>query len=144
MRHRMHRHQLGVKRAHREAIMSKLCSALLTHGRIETTLAKAKALRPQVEKIITLAKEAASGATPERALFLRRLTVARLRSREATKVLFDSKVKEFLPRTGGYCRITKLAPRIGDATPMALIELLRASDGQVEASTEAAAAPAQS
>lgn len=143
MRHRMHRFQLGVKAEHREAMMASLATHLFTHGRIQTTLAKAKALRPFAEKIVTLAKEAHTSEVPARKLFLRRLAVAKLRSREAAKELFDRKVTEFLKRPGGYVRITKLAPRLGDATPMAVIELLREGDVRGKTGRGAPAAPAE-
>lgn len=127
MRHRKHRFQLGVKKEHREAMMAALATALLKHGRIETTLAKAKALRPFVEKIITLAKKA-HGAEPARAVYLRRLAIARVRDKDAVHLLFDQKAEEFLERNGGYTRIYKLDRRVGDAAEMALIEMIDSSD----------------
>ncbi len=127
MRHRKHSFQLGVKKEHRLALMSNLAAALLQHGRIQTTLSKAKALRPFVEKIITLAKKAKS-STPERALHLRRLAMARVRNKSVVHNLFEKRVEEFLDRNGGYTRIYKLGARIGDAAEMALIELIDASD----------------
>ncbi len=127
MRHRKHSFQLGVKKEHRLALMSNLAMALLQHGRIETTLPKAKALRPFVEKIITLSKKA-KAATPERALHLRRLAMARVRNKTVVHNLFEKRVDEFLDRNGGYTRIYKLGTRIGDAAEMALIELIDASD----------------
>lgn len=128
MRHRNHKFQLGRKKEHREALMANLAAALFTHGRIRTTLAKARALRPFSEKIVTLAKEARS-ASPERALYLRRLAIARVRDRAAVRLLFDERAEEFANRPGGYTRIYKLADRrIGDAAEMALIELIPAAD----------------
>lgn len=107
--------------------MANLSQALLKHDRIQTTLPKAKALRPHVEKIISLAKRA-QGATPERALFLRRLAIARVRDKAIVKTLFDEKVTEFMDRPGGYTRIYKLGTRLGDAAEMAVIQLIPASD----------------
>ena len=127
MRHRKHSFQLGVKKEHRLALMANLAAALLQHGRIQTTLPKAKALRPFVEKIITLSKKAKS-ATPERALHLRRLAMARVRNKTVVHNLFEKRVDEFLERNGGYTRIYKLGTRLGDAAEMALIELIDASD----------------
>jgi large subunit ribosomal protein L17 len=127
MRHLKHRHQLGRKKEHRQALMANLAQALLKHDRIQTTLPKAKALRPFVEKIITLAKRA-QGATPERALFLRRLAISKVRDKAIVKELFDNKVSEFTDRPGGYTRIYKLGNRIGDAAEMAVIQLIPASD----------------
>ena len=109
------------------ALMANLAAALLQHGRIQTTLPKAKALRPFVEKIITLSKKAKS-ATPERALHLRRLAMARVRNKTVVHNLFEKRVDEFLERNGGYTRIYKLGTRLGDAAEMALIELIDASD----------------
>lgn len=127
MRHLKHRHQLGRKKEHRQALMANLAQALLKHDRIQTTLPKAKALRPYVEKIITLAKRAQT-ATPERALFLRRLAISKVRDKAIVKTLFDEKVSEFADRPGGYTRIYKLGTRIGDAAEMAVIQLIPASD----------------
>ena len=127
MRHRKHSFQLGVKKEHRLALMANLAAALLQHGRIQTTLPKAKALRPFVEKIITLSKKAKS-ATPERALHLRRLAMARVRNKTVVHNLFEKRADEFLDRNGGYTRIYKLGTRIGDTAEMALIELIDASD----------------
>jgi len=127
MRHLKHRHQLGRKKEHRQALMANMAQALLKHDQIKTTLPKAKALRPYVEKIITLAKHAQT-ASPERALFLRRLAIAKVRDKAIVKTLFDEKVSEFTNRSGGYTRIYKLGTRIGDAAEMAVIQLIPASD----------------
>ncbi len=127
MRHRKHNQQLGVTKAHRQAIMGNLASALFEHARIETTLVKAKALRPFAEKLITFAKRAQK-ASPERALYLRRLTISRIRNKGAAHVLFEERVNEFVDRNGGYTRIYKLGKRIGDGAEMAIIELIGAAD----------------
>jgi large subunit ribosomal protein L17 len=128
MRHHKHNHILGVKKEHREALLANLARALITHGRIETTLAKAKALRPFIEKIITLAKRANRVEVMEQKLHFRRLAIARVRDVGAIRALFDEKVSEFLNRAGGYTRIYKLLPRLGDASKMAIIELIAADD----------------
>ena len=129
MRHRKHNHQLGVKSAHRVALVANLACALIRHGRIRTTLAKAKALRPAVEKIITLAKKAHLAEDAAKKVHLRRLAISRLRDKKVTKKLFDELAEEFVDRSGGYTRIYKLAiPRRGDAADMALIELVLAGD----------------
>lgn len=120
MRHLKHRHELGVKKAHRPALMANLALALIKEGRIKTTLAKAKALRPFIEKIITLAK---NGTLADR-----RLAASRLRNKEAVQLLFNEKVEEFKDRQGGYTRIYKIGTRVGDAAEMALIELIPAAD----------------
>lgn len=128
MRHGNHRHQLGVKKAHRTALVANLAVALFTHGRIETTLAKAKALRPFAEKVITLAKKAEATENMAEKLHYRRLAISRIRDPKTVALLFDTKVKEFENRTGGYTRIYKLVPRRGDAASMALIDLIEAAD----------------
>ena len=129
MRHRKHKHLLGVKSAHRLSLLANLCSALIENGRIRTTLAKAKALRPFAEKIITLAKKSHLTEDKAKKVHLRRLAIARVRNKKAVKKLFDELAESFVDRPGGYTRIYKLAtPRLGDAADMALIELVEASD----------------
>lgn len=120
MRHKKHRHSLGVTKEHREAMMANLSSALITHGRIKTTLKKAKALRPFVERVITLAKKGT--------LHDRRIAISRVRDTAAVAELFDEKAAQFANRNGGYTRIYKIGTRIGDAAEMALIELIAAED----------------
>lgn len=134
MRHRNHRHQLGVKKEHREALIANLARALFLHGRIETTLANAKALRPFAEKIITLAKDAASENEPAKKVHFRRQAIRRVRSKEAVTKLFNERVNEFLNRSGGYTRIYKLVPRKTDAAAVALIELINADDSGIRKS----------
>jgi large subunit ribosomal protein L17 len=125
MRHRKHKHQLGVKSAHRISLIANLSCSLIEHGRIKTTLAKARALRPAVEKIITLAKKARATDDAARKVHYRRLAIARLRNKKAVSKLFDELVDQFIGRNGGYTRIYKLAlPRLGDAADMALIEFV--------------------
>jgi large subunit ribosomal protein L17 len=79
MRHGKHNHILGVKKEHCRALLANLATALITNGKIETTLAKAKALRPFIEKIITLAKRASCSEIMEHKLHFRRLAIARTR-----------------------------------------------------------------
>lgn len=125
MRHRKHNHQLGVKTAHRTSMLANLCCSLIENGRIKTTLARARALRPTIEKIITLAKKAHLAQDTAKKIHYRRLAISRLRSKTATKKLFDELVDQFAARDGGYTRIYKLAlPRLGDASEMALIEFV--------------------
>lgn len=129
MRHKKHHASLGVTREHRRAMLSNLGAALIRHGRIETTLAKAKALRPFIEKIITKAKKAAVATEKKDAIHLRRLALTDIRDESAITLLFNEKVKQFEKRQGGYTRIYKLGPqRIGDAAEMALIEFVGAED----------------
>jgi large subunit ribosomal protein L17 len=128
MRHLNHRHGLGLKKEHRVALMAALASALFTHGRIRTTLAKARALRPFAEKVITLAKKAALTEDKAVKIHYRRLAMARVRDEEAVKTLFNERANEFVKRNGGYTRIYKLGQRIGDAAEIGLIELVAGND----------------
>jgi large subunit ribosomal protein L17 len=129
MRHSKHHASLGVTREHREAMLSNLAVGLITHGRIETTLTKAKALRPFIEKVITKAKQAAAAKEKKDAVHLRRIALTKVRNQEAITLLFNEKYKDFANRAGGYTRIYKLSKqRIGDAAEMALIEFVKAED----------------
>ena len=129
MRHSKHKHLLGVKSAHRLSLMANMCCALIENGRIRTTLAKAKALRPSIEKIITLAKKAHLSEDSAKKVHYRRLAIARIRNKKSVQKLFDELAEDFVNRTGGYTRIYKLAiPRLGDAADMAIIEFVKASD----------------
>ena len=125
MRHRKHNHLLGVKTAHRTSLIANLSCSLIDNGRIKTTLAKARALRPAIEKAITLAKKAHVSEDAAKKVHFRRQAIARLRSKSAVKKLFDELVEQFAGRNGGYTRIYKLAiPRLGDAADMAIIEFV--------------------
>jgi len=129
MRHNKHHASLGVTREHRAAMLSNMGASLIKHGRIETTLTKAKALRPFIEKVITKAKKAAAASEKKDALHLRRIALTDIRDEGAITLLFNEKVKQFEKRQGGYTRIYKLGPqRIGDAAEMALIEFVGAED----------------
>jgi len=128
MRHKKHRHSLGVTREHRAAMLSNMGASLIVHDRIKTTLTKAKALRPFIEKIVTKAKNAAAKTEAKDAIHLRRLALADVRDEDAITLLFNEKHKEFTNRTGGYTRIYKLGPRASDAAEMALIEFVKADD----------------
>jgi large subunit ribosomal protein L17 len=129
MRHSKHHASLGVTREHRKAMLSNMGASLIKHGRIETTLTKAKALRPFIEKVITKAKNAAAATEKKDALHLRRMALKDVRDEGAITLLFNEKAKQFANRSGGYTRIYKLGPqRIGDAAEMALIELISAED----------------
>lgn len=109
-------------------MMGNLSVALITHGRIQTTLTKAKALRPFIEKIITFAKKAEAANDTARKLHFRRLAISRVRDKKAVAKLFDELASEFTERNGGYTRIYKVGQRIGDAAEMALIELIDGND----------------
>lgn len=129
MRHQKHRHSLGVTIEHRAAMLSNMAASLIKHDRIETTLAKAKALRPFIEKVITKAKQAAAKTEKKDSVHLRRLALKVVRDEDAVTLLFNEKYKEFVNRQGGYTRIYKLAlPRVSDAAEMAFIEFVKADD----------------
>jgi large subunit ribosomal protein L17 len=129
MRHQKHHASLGVTREHRESMLSNLAASLITHGRIKTTLTKARVLRPFIEKAITKAKHAAAKTDKKDAVHLRRLVLSDIRDEDAVTLLFNETHKEFTNRAGGYTRIYKLGPqRLGDAAEMALIEFVKADD----------------
>ncbi len=110
-------------------MLSNLAASLITHGRIQTTLTKAKALRPFVERVITKAKQAAAKTEKKDAIHLRRLALADVRDESAITKLFNETHKEFTNRSGGYTRIYKLgAQRQSDAAELALIEFVKADD----------------
>ena len=129
MRHRRNTTKLKRTASHRRSLLANLACSLIEHGKIKTTLGKAKALRPVAEKLITLAKRDD--------LHSRRLAIAFLQQKETVKKLFAEVAPASKDRQGGYCRITKLGPRTSDAAPMAIIEWV---DRTVEA--EAAEEPA--
>jgi large subunit ribosomal protein L17 len=116
MRHARSGKKLGRDSAHRKALYSNLAGALIQHGRIETTEAKAKAVKPYAEKLITLGKRGD--------LHSRRLALAELRSNDVVHRLFADVAPRFSERDGGYTRIVKIGPRQGDAAPMVLLELV--------------------
>ena len=117
-------------------MLSNMAASLITHGRIETTLAKAKALRPFIEKVITKAKQAAAKSEKKDAIHLRRLALSDVRDESAVTKLFNETYKEFANRSGGYTRIYKLGQqRLGDAAEMALIEFVKADDQGYKKST---------
>jgi large subunit ribosomal protein L17 len=116
VRHQRAGRKLGRDSAHRKALYSNLAGALIVHGRIETTEAKAKAVRPFAEKMITLGRRGDLAA--------RRQALAALRSNDVVHHLFAEVAPRFAERPGGYTRIVKLGPRQGDAAEMAYLELV--------------------
>jgi len=128
MRHAKHRHQLGRKKEHRQALMANMAVAIILNKRIKTTQAKAKALRPFIEKIITLAKKAHATDDKLRKHHYRKLALRKVRDIRAINRLFNDLAEQFANRDGGYTRIYKLIPRKGDAADMALIEMIDADD----------------
>ena len=123
MRHRMVGHKLGRQKDERVALRRNLVKQLFEHERIRTTRAKADAVRGQAERLITLAKHG-NAAGEARMVHARRLAAARLSDAEAVKKLFDDIAPRFQDRPGGYTRIIKLGPRLGDAADMVILELV--------------------
>ena len=122
MRHRRKGRKLSRTASHRRATLRNLATALFRHGRIKTTTAKAKELRPYAEKLITLARRGD--------LHSRRLVARRIQDRGVLSRLFDDIAPRYLERPGGYTRILKLGHRKGDAAEMALIELVGGHKGR--------------
>src|SRR4051812_23407033 len=114
--------RLGGSPAHQRLILSNLATALFEHGRITTTEAKARVLRPVAEKLITKAKKAELGSV--QSLHNRREVLKTIRDKSVVHALFTEIAPTFQERPGGYTRITKLGPRKGDNAPMAVIELV--------------------
>ena len=114
--------RFGADAAHQKAMMGNLVASLIAAEAIVTTEAKAKALRPVVEKCITKAKKAE--LHQDRRVHLQRQVVSFIRDKDMAKKLFDEVGPRYLDRAGGYTRILKLGPRHGDNAPMARIELL--------------------
>jgi large subunit ribosomal protein L17 len=108
--------KLGRDSAHRKALYSNLAGALIEHGRIKTTEAKAKAVKPFAEQMITLGKRGDLAA--------RRQAISELRSKDVVHLLFDEVAPRFAERPGGYTRIVKLGPRQGDSADMVYLELV--------------------
>src|ERR1044071_2292080 len=117
MRHQKTRHKLSRDSAHRKALLRNLCKEVIEHERIKTTEAKAKAVKPEVEKLITLAKRGD--------LHARRQALSELgQDKFAVYKLFEEVAPRYSERPGGYPRILKLGPRRSDATEMVLLELV--------------------
>lgn len=123
---------MGGSSSHQKAILANQASDLFRHGRIKTTEAKAKMLRPYAEKLITKAKVGD--------LHNRRQVLASLRNKDVTAYLFEEIAPRFADRDGGYTRILKLGPRQGDSSRMALIELVDRGAGSGEEAIEDAKA----
>jgi large subunit ribosomal protein L17 len=132
MRHRRNTTKLQRTAAHRRSLLANLACSLIEHGRIRTTLAKAKALRPVAEKMIGLGKRGD--------LHARRQAVAFLRQKDIAKKLFDEVAPLSKDRPGGYCRITKLGARMTDSALMAIIEWVDQPVETEAVDTEATAA----
>ena len=116
MRHQKAGRKFGRNPAQRRALLRQLAISMILHERITTTEAKAKTLRPVVEKLITIARQDSP--------FHRKLVMSKIDHPLATAKLFDVIAPRYDTAPGGYTRISKLGPRRGDAAPMALIELV--------------------
>jgi len=116
VRHHRAGKKLGRDAAHRKALYANLAGALIQHGRVQTTVTKAKAVKPFAEQMITLGKRGD--------LHARRQALSELRSREVVEILFEDVAPRFAERPGGYSRIVRIGPRLGDAAEMAYLELV--------------------
>ena len=116
MRHHRAGRKLGRDASHRKALYANLAGALIEHGRIKTTVTKAKAVRPIAEQMITLGRRGD--------LHARRQAMAYLRSQEVVHRLFAEVAPRFKDRPGGYSRIVRIGQRLGDAAEMAYLELV--------------------
>ncbi|HEY8990655.1 MAG TPA: 50S ribosomal protein L17 [Luteolibacter sp.] len=135
MRHRRNTTKLKRTASHRRSLLANLACSLIEHGRIKTTLGKAKALRPVAEKLVTLAKRGD--------LHSRRLALAFLRQKDAVTKLFAEVAPAAAARQGGYCRITKLGVRTSDAAAMGLIEWVDVAVAAEPVAVETAEAAAE-
>lgn len=116
MRHRHAGKLLGRSYEHRKALYRNLMISLFEHKKITTTLAKARAVQPEVEKVITAAREDTVHA--------RRMVLSKLASKDAMRHLFTFAPTNYGSRTGGYTRVTKIGQRMGDGAEMAVLELV--------------------
>ncbi|HOJ36709.1 MAG TPA: 50S ribosomal protein L17 [Ignavibacteriales bacterium] len=120
MRHRKKVKKFGISSSYNKALLNNLATSLLKHKRIKTTLAKAKALRPFVEKLITKAKD--------NSVHSKRIVYKDIRDRKVLTELFNEISAKVANRPGGYTRIVKLGHRLGDGAEMAMIELVDYND----------------
>jgi large subunit ribosomal protein L17 len=121
--------RLGGSPAHERLLLANLATALFEHGRITTTEAKAKRLRPLAERLVTFAKRGD--------LHARRQVLAVVRDKGVVHTLFEEVAPRYVDRPGGYTRVTKIGPRKGDNAPMAVIELVEGRTVSQEAVAEA-------
>ncbi|MCJ7618628.1 MAG: 50S ribosomal protein L17 [Anaerolineae bacterium] len=121
MRHNVAGRKLNRSSGHRQALFKNLVTELFRHRRITTTEAKARAVRAQAEKLITVAKRSLD---KESDVHERRQVLRTVADKEVLKELFETIAPEYKNRPGGYTRIIKLGPRQGDAAPMAILELV--------------------
>ena len=123
MRHNVSGYKLGRTTGARTALRRNLISQLLTHDRIRTTRAKAAAIRGDAERIITIARNSANASDAGK-VAARRKVVAKLGDNRIIKRVFDELGPRFANRNGGYTRVVKLGPRLGDSAEMVILELI--------------------
>ena len=123
MRHSIAGFRLGRTKGARISLRRNLIKQFFTHERIQTTKAKAAAIRGDAERLITLAKNSESGSA-EQKVNARRLAISKLGDNQIIKRLFDEIAPRFATRPGGYTRVTKLGARFGDAAEMVMLELV--------------------
>src|SRR4051812_27140609 len=145
MRHRVGQRKLGRVTEHRMSMLRNQAEALIRHERLETTVPKAKELRPFVERIITIAKRGlAAGDANAGALHARRMVFRDIQNRDVVAKLFDTIAPRFEARPGGYTRILRVGYRRGDSAEVAQIELVGSEfNPNAEAEKTAAAASAK-
>ncbi len=130
MRHRKSGRKLGRTASHRKATLIALCTALLRHKKIQTTVAKAKETRMVVEKIITRAKNAVAAEGDKKNVHARREVARYIKDRAVVKELFSEIATKVSTRAGGYTRVIKLGQRFGDGAEVAILELVDFNTGQ--------------
>ena len=123
MRHQVSGYRLGRTTGARLALRRNLIKQFFTHERIQTTRAKAAAIRGEAERLITIARNSAQGSDIDK-VNARRLVVSRLGDNQMVKRLFDEIAPRFANRNGGYTRMLKLGPRMGDSAEMVILELV--------------------
>ena len=123
MRHQVAGYKLGRDKGQRNGLRKTLINQLFEHERIRTTRAKAMAIRGDAEKLITLARNSGNGSDIEK-VNARRLAAARMDSPDMVRKLFDDLGPRYANRNGGYTRVLRLEPRLGDAAEMVLLELV--------------------
>ena len=123
MRHQVAGYKLGRTKAARIALRRNLIKQFFTHERIRTTRAKAAAIRGEAEKLITIARNSAEGTDTEK-VHAQRLVASRLGDNRLNQRLFDEIAPRFANRPGGYTRVLKLGPRMGDSAEMVILELV--------------------
>jgi large subunit ribosomal protein L17 len=123
MRHQISGYRLGRSTGARVALRRNLIKQFFTHERIKTTRTKAAAIRGEAEKLITLARNSANASDIEK-VNARRLAVSKLGDNQVIKRLFDEIAPRYANRNGGYTRVLKLGPRMGDSAEMVILELV--------------------